>query len=53
MAILLACQRGPGTVDTEELCYLSIAEAGRKLRARELSPVELTRAHLELLAKSV
>ena len=32
---------------TDDLCYLSIAEAANKLRARELSPVELTQAHLD------
>ena len=32
---------------TQELCYLSFAEAAWLLRARELSPVELVRAHLE------
>ena len=30
-----------------ELCYLSIEEAGARLRSGELSPVELTRAYLE------
>ena len=34
-------------MNTNDLCYLSIAEAANKLRARELSPVELTQAHLE------
>ena len=29
-----------------DLCYLSIAELGRRLAARELSPVELTEAYL-------
>jgi aspartyl-tRNA(Asn)/glutamyl-tRNA(Gln) amidotransferase subunit A len=32
---------------TDELCYLTIAEASRRLRSRDLSPVELTRACLE------
>jgi aspartyl-tRNA(Asn)/glutamyl-tRNA(Gln) amidotransferase subunit A len=31
----------------DELTKLSIAEAGRRIAARELSPVELTRAYLE------
>ena len=30
-----------------ELCYLSIEEAGTRLRGGELSPVELTRAYLD------
>jgi len=34
-------------MNTNDLCYLSIAEAANKLQARELSPVELTQAHLE------
>ena len=32
---------------TQELCYLSIPEAGDLMRRRKLSPVELTRAHLD------
>jgi aspartyl-tRNA(Asn)/glutamyl-tRNA(Gln) amidotransferase subunit A len=31
---------------TSELCYLSIAEAGRLLKSKQLSPVELTNAFL-------
>lgn len=31
---------------SDELCYLSIAEAARRIRARTLSPVELTDAYL-------
>ena len=30
----------------DELCYLSIAEAGRLLKSKQLSPVELTNAFL-------
>ena len=30
-----------------ELCYLSIEEAGRRLREGEISPLELTRAYLD------
>ncbi len=33
--------------NNSELCYLTIAEAGRLIQNRELSPVELTRALLE------
>ena len=31
---------------TDELCYLSIAKAGRLMASKELSPVDLVRAHL-------
>ena len=31
---------------SEELCFLGIAEAGRRIAARTLSPVELTAAYL-------
>lgn len=31
----------------DELCFLTIAEAGRLLKAKKLSPVELTRAYLD------
>ena len=31
----------------DDLTRLSIAEAGRRIAARELSPLELTRAYLE------
>jgi aspartyl-tRNA(Asn)/glutamyl-tRNA(Gln) amidotransferase subunit A len=34
-------------MNTAELCYLSIAEAGSGLRRNDFSPVELTRAFLE------
>jgi len=34
----------------DELCQLSIAEAGRRLKAKTLSPVELTRAFLKRIA---
>jgi len=33
-----------------ELVFLSVAEAGRRMRAGELSPVELTDAHLDRIA---
>ena len=33
-------------MNNQELCYLTIAEAGRRLRSRELSAVELAQAHL-------
>src|SRR6186997_3528733 len=32
---------------SDDLTRLSVAEAGRRIAARELSPVELTRAYLE------
>ena len=32
---------------SQELCYLTIAEASRQIAAGQLSPVELTRAYLE------
>ncbi len=31
----------------QELCYLTISEASRLIRKQELSPMELTRAHLQ------
>ena len=36
---------------TSELCYLSIAEAGRLLKSKQLSPVELTNAFLGRIEK--
>src|SRR5262252_3375855 len=36
---------------TTELCYLSIAEAGRLLKSKQLSPVELTNAFLGRIEK--
>src|SRR5258708_33579967 len=35
---------------TETLCFLSIADAARRIAARELSPIELTDAHLRRIA---
>ena len=35
------------TTTSTDLCYLSIPEAGELMRSRRLSPVELTRAHLD------
>ncbi len=35
----------------DELCYLSIAEAARLLAARKVSPLELTKAHLQRIEK--
>src|SRR6185369_14665938 len=35
-----------GLAMADELCFLSIAEAGRLLQAKRLSPVELTNAFL-------
>ena len=34
-----------------DLCYLSIAEASRLIQKRELSPIELTRAHLDRIQR--
>src|SRR5215813_3175803 len=31
---------------SDELCFLTVAEASRLIKARKLSPLELTRAHL-------
>ena len=36
---------------TPELCYLTIGEAGRLIKTRELSPVELTLAFLERIER--
>lgn len=38
------------TTGNTELCYLTIAEASGLMRSGKLSPVELTRAHLERMA---
>jgi aspartyl-tRNA(Asn)/glutamyl-tRNA(Gln) amidotransferase subunit A len=48
-AAVLATTRvgGQRTGANDDLTRLSIAEAGRRIAARELSPVELTRAYLE------
>jgi aspartyl-tRNA(Asn)/glutamyl-tRNA(Gln) amidotransferase subunit A len=35
----------------DELCYLSIAEAGRLLKSKQLSPVELTHAFLDRIER--
>jgi aspartyl-tRNA(Asn)/glutamyl-tRNA(Gln) amidotransferase subunit A len=35
---------------TSELCFLSVAEAGKRIRQKKLSPVELTEAFLERIA---
>lgn len=35
----------------QDLCYLTIAEAAGLIRSRKLSPVELTKAHLDRIAK--
>lgn len=35
----------------EELCYLDLVDIGRRIRARELSSVEVTRAQLERIAR--
>src|SRR6185436_9337519 len=35
---------------SEELCYLSVADAAGRLRDRSLSPVELTEAYLDRIA---
>jgi aspartyl-tRNA(Asn)/glutamyl-tRNA(Gln) amidotransferase subunit A len=32
---------------SEELCFLTVAEASRLIKARKLSPVELTDAYLK------
>src|SRR5215467_12606482 len=34
-----------------DVCYLTIAEAARLIRARKLSPLELTQAHLDRIAR--
>ena len=35
---------------SDELCFLSVADAARRLRDRSLSPVELTEAYLDRIA---
>jgi aspartyl-tRNA(Asn)/glutamyl-tRNA(Gln) amidotransferase subunit A len=49
-AALAATQRAGAQRGSDDLTKLSIAEAGRRIAARELSPVELTRAYLERIA---
>ncbi len=34
-------------MSNNDLCFLTIAEAAQRMRARDLSPVELTQAHLD------
>ena len=36
----------------DELCFLSISEAAGLIESRQLSPVELTRAHLERIERT-
>ena len=36
---------------SDDLCFLTIAEASKAIAARKLSPVELTRAHLDRIAR--
>jgi aspartyl-tRNA(Asn)/glutamyl-tRNA(Gln) amidotransferase subunit A len=36
---------------SDELCYLTIGEAARLIEGKDLSPVELTRAHLERIER--
>jgi aspartyl-tRNA(Asn)/glutamyl-tRNA(Gln) amidotransferase subunit A len=38
------------TAPHAELCYLDATELARRIRARDVSPVEVTRAHLERIA---
>src|SRR5262249_39844477 len=45
------CDRKQGVTDVAELWQLSISEASDLLRRRELSSVELTRAHLDRIAQ--
>jgi Asp-tRNA(Asn)/Glu-tRNA(Gln) amidotransferase A subunit family amidase len=35
----------------DELCYWSIGEVAAKIRAREISPVEVTRAQLDRIER--
>jgi Asp-tRNA(Asn)/Glu-tRNA(Gln) amidotransferase A subunit family amidase len=37
----------PARIEGKELYYLTIEEAGRLIRRKELSPVELTQAYLD------
>jgi aspartyl-tRNA(Asn)/glutamyl-tRNA(Gln) amidotransferase subunit A len=46
-AVLAATPAGAQRARSDELTRLSIGEASRRIAARELSPVELTRAYLE------
>ncbi len=39
-------------MNTEELCFLSISEAAGLIESRQLSPVELTRAHLDRIERT-
>ena len=39
-------------MNVDELCFLSISEAAGLVQSRQLSPVELTRAHLERIERT-
>ena len=39
-------------MNAEELCFLSISEAAGLIESRQMSPVELTRAHLERIERT-
>jgi len=48
---LLATTRAPAQSRDDDLTKLSIADASRRIAAREISPVELTRAYLERIER--
>jgi aspartyl-tRNA(Asn)/glutamyl-tRNA(Gln) amidotransferase subunit A len=50
-AVLAAASAVAQRRANDDLTKLSIAEAGRRIAARQLSPVELTRAYLERIAR--
>ena len=38
---------------SDELCYLDLVEAGRRIQARELSSLEVTQAMLDRIARLI
>ena len=50
-AVLAATRSAQAQRSNDDLTRLSIDEASRRIAARELSPVELTRAYLERIER--
>ena len=40
------------TSASDELCFLTVSEAGRRIEARQLSPVELVEAHIDRIERT-
>ena len=50
-AVLAAARATAQRTSSDDLTTLSIAEAGRRIATREMSPVDLTRAYLERIER--